>query len=97
MTKMTQWIAATLIALGPVLAPGLALAQVQPLPLVGDILGTDAETVKAALEAAGCPVEKFEAEDGRVEAVCKEAASGNTLEFVIDPKTGAVAEIKQED
>lgn len=74
------------------LLPAVAFAEVK----VGDMIGIDADTAKAALEKAGCPVEKFEAEDGKVEAVCK-TAEGEMLEIVIDPKTGAVAEIKMGD
>lgn len=89
MTLTKRLIATALIALTPM----AAIAA----PKVGDVLGTDADTVKAALETAGCPVTKFEAEDGMVEAVCTDAASGETLEIVIDPKTGAVTEIKKGD
>lgn len=89
MKTLTLTAAAALI-----LAPFAALAA---LPVVGDVLGTDADTVKAALEAAGCPVEKFEAEDGSVEAVCKDAETGKMLEIVIDPKTGAVTDVKEGD
>lgn len=89
MTTTKRLIATLLVTL----APMAALAA----PKVGDVLGTDAETVKAALETAGCPVTKFEAEDGMVEAVCKDATSGETLEIVIDPKTGAVTDVKTGD
>lgn len=75
------------------LMPALAFAEVK----VGDMIGTNGDEAKAALEKAGCPVEKFEAEDGKVEAVCKMTLTGEMLEIVIDPKTGAVSDVKKGD
>jgi hypothetical protein len=75
------------------LMPAIAFAEVK----VGDMIGTNGDEAKAALEKAGCPVEKFEAEDGMVEAVCKMADTGEMLEIVIDPATGAVSDIKKGD
>ena len=67
------------------------------MPVVGDMIGTDPETAKAALEKAGCTVNAFEAEDGKIEAKCKDSATGAALEVYIDPATGAVTEIKTGD
>jgi hypothetical protein len=67
------------------------------MPAIGDIVGTNPDEAKAALEKAGCPVDEFEAEDGKIEAKCKDAATGAAMEVYIDPKTGAVTEIKSED
>ncbi|WP_128514011.1 PepSY domain-containing protein [Tabrizicola thermarum] len=67
------------------------------MPAVGDLIGTDPETAKAALEKAGCPVTKFEAEGGKVEAKCKDAATGATMEIYIDPASGKIADIKSGD
>lgn len=80
----------------------LTLAAFTPLaalamPAVGDMVGTDPETAKAALEKAGCVVDEFEAEDGKIEAKCKDSATGADMEVYIDPATGAVTEIKAED
>ena len=75
------------------LMPAIAFAEVK----VGDMIGTNGDEAKAALEKAGCPVEKFEAEDGMVEAVCKRTDTGEMLEIVIDPATGAVSDIKKGD
>lgn len=75
------------------LAPLAALAA----PAVGDMIGTDPETAKAALEAAGCPVDSFEAEDGKVEAVCTDTATGKAIEVAIDPASGVVTAIKDKD
>jgi hypothetical protein len=82
----------TLAAL-PVLAPLAALA----MPAVGDVVGTEPVAAKAALEAAGCTVDEFEAEDGKIEAKCKDSATGAMMEVYIDPASGAVVEIKAED
>lgn len=81
---------ATLAAL---VLPGAVLA----LPAVGDQLGTDAETVRAALAEQGCPVSGFEAEDGKIEAECTDAATSQTWEIYIDPKTGLVTKVEQDD
>lgn len=75
------------------LSPLAALA----MPAIGDIVGTDPEAAKLALEAAGCPVDEFEAEDGKIEAKCKDAATGAAMEVYIDPATGAVTDIKAEE
>ncbi|MFN4202799.1 MAG: PepSY domain-containing protein [Tabrizicola sp.] len=77
----------------PLAAPLAALA----MPAVGDMIGTDAETAKAALEKAGCPVEAFEAENGKVEAQCKDAATGKLMEIYIDPASGKISDIKEKD
>lgn len=73
--------------------PGAALA----MPAVGDVLGTDAATVRAALEAQGCPVTGFEAESGKIEAKCRETSTGQKWEIYIDPATGAVTRVKMDD
>jgi hypothetical protein len=76
-----------------VLSPMAALA----MPAIGDMIGTDPETAKTALEKAGCAVDEFEAEDGKIEANCKDTATGADMEVYIDPATGAVVDIKAED
>ena len=80
----------------------LALAAFTPMvalamPVVGDMIGTDPETAKAALEKAGCMVDEFEAEDGKIEARCKDSATGKDMEVYIDPASGKVVDIKAED
>jgi len=67
------------------------------MPVVGDMIGTDPATAKAALEKAGCTVNEFEAEDGKIEAKCTDVAANKAMEVYIDPATGKVAEIKSED
>lgn len=81
------------LALGLTLAPFAAMA----LPVVGDVVGTTPEAATAALEAAGCKVTAFEAEDGKIEAKCTDAATNAAMEIYIDPKTGAVTEVKSGD
>ena len=77
----------------PLIAPLAALA----MPVVGDIVGTDPDAAKAALETAGCVVDEFEAEDGKIEAKCKDGATGAMMEVYIDPASGAVVDIKAAD
>jgi hypothetical protein len=86
---------ATVFALSAVatVLPATAFA----LPAVGDVIGTGAGPVKAALAKLGCPVEGFEAEGGRIDARCTDGATGKLMEISIDPTTGVVASIKTGD
>ena len=81
------------LALGLTLTPFAALA----VPAVGDVVGTTPEAATAALDAAGCKVTAFEAEDGKIEAKCTDAATGKLAEIYIDPQTGAVTQVKNGD
>lgn len=76
-----------------VAVPGLAMAG---MPAVGDVIGTTPDAVKAALEAAGCTVDEIEPEKGKVEAKCHEA-SGKEWEVYIDPASGKVTNVTDED
>jgi hypothetical protein len=67
------------------------------MPTVGDVIGTTPETAKAALEKAGCTVDQFEAEGGKIEAKCVEVATDKHWEIYLDPKTGAVVDLKNAD
>lgn len=67
------------------------------MPVVGDMIGTDPTTATAALEKAGCKVNAFEAEDGKIEAKCTDTATNKAMEVYIDPATGKVADIKSEE
>lgn len=80
-----------LLALALLATPFAASA----MPAVGDIVGANADAAKAALEKAGCPVNMFEAEDGKIEAVCTDAATSKKMDVTIDPATGAVLTIKE--
>lgn len=77
----------------PMAAPIAASA----MPAVGDMIGTDPTSATAALEKAGCKVNAFEAEDGKIEAKCTDTATGKAMEVYIDPATGKVADFKAED
>ena len=72
-----------------VMTPMDALA----MPVIGDLVGTGADTVRAALDKAGCAGAEFEAEGGMVEAICIETANGKVWEVTIDPASGAVIAI----
>ena len=89
----TKLLAVLALASASLFAPMAALA----MPAVGDVVGTDPEAAKAALESAGCTVDEFEAEDGKIEAKCKDSATGEMMEVYIDPASGAVTDIKAAD
>jgi len=75
------------------LTPVAALA----MPQVGDVVGNNPDDAKAALEKAGCTVNAFEAEGGKIEAKCTDTATNKKMEVYLDPKTGAVTDIKDYD
>ncbi len=77
----------------------LALAAPLPLmamPAVGDMVGTNPADATAALEAAGCTVQEFEAEDGMIEAKCTDETNTH-WEVYIDPAKGTITKIKADD
>jgi Peptidase propeptide and YPEB domain len=76
-----------------ILSPFAAAA----MPAVGDMIGAEPEAAKVALKKAGCVVNEFEAEDGKIEAKCKDSATGKDMEVYIDPATGKVVDIKEDD
>lgn len=82
-----------LLALALGTLPLAALA----MPAVGDIVGTNPADATAALAASGCTVTEFEAENGKIEAKCTDTATGKLAEVYIDPKSGAVTDIKAGD
>ena len=82
-----------LLSVALLAAPMAALA----LPAVGDIVGTNPDDATAALKAAGCDVTAFEAEGGKIDSRCTDAATCDVLEVSIDPKTGAVLDLKKGD
>lgn len=82
----------TLLAAALALSPLAALA----MPVVGDVVGTNPTDATAALAAKGCAVTGFEAEGGKIEAKCTDAEK-KMWEVYIDPKTGAVTQVKAED
>lgn len=82
-----------LLAIGLAASPLAAMA----FPVVGDVVGTNPEEATSALKALGCDAGEFEPEDGRIETKCIDPATSKMMEVYIDPKTGAVTEIKLED
>ena len=74
----------------------LAPVAAQAMPAVGDMDGTNPEEATAALAKAGCTVKEFEAEDGKIEAKCTDAEN-KLWEVYIDPKSGKVTNVKNED
>ncbi len=68
----------------------------QAMPVVGDHVGTNPKEAAAALEKAGCTVREFEAEDGKIEAKCTDA-SNKLWEVYIDPASGKVTNVKDDD
>ncbi|MBO6857399.1 MAG: PepSY domain-containing protein [Roseibium sp.] len=74
----------------------LAPVAAQAMPAVGDMVGTNPEEATAALAKAGCTVKEFEAEDGKIEAKCTDTQN-KLWEVYIDPKSGKVTNVKNED
>ncbi len=87
-TSKSKIIAAA-VALAAV--PGLALAGMS----VGDSVGTSDEEIRAALTAQGYSIEEIENEDGKFEA--EVVLNGQTFEIEIDPHSGNVLEIEEDD
>jgi hypothetical protein len=65
----------------------------------GEVLATDVEAVRQALESQGYQVRKIEAEDSDGDkAIEAYAMKDNTrFEIYVDRQTGAVARVKQDD
>lgn len=62
---------------------------------IGTELGMDQATIKSGLEALGYDVRKIDSEDGMIEAyVVKDRT---IAEVYVDPKTGAVVRVSQDD
>jgi len=61
----------------------------------GDTLGTDAAGITAALQDQGYEVRKVEKDDGYWEVYALK--DGNRYEIYVDPKTGAVRKVEQDD
>ena len=66
------------------------------MPAVGDVVGTNPDEATAALAAAGCTVQEFEAEGGLIEAKCTDA-DNKMWEVYIDPASGAVTKVSDND
>jgi len=80
----------SLVALGLAVSPLAAVA----LPSVGDVVGTNPDAAKAAIEKAGCKVSQFAPDGGKIEAKCVDTATNRPMDVYIDPATGAVTDIR---
>lgn len=81
-----------------ILTPALLLAPLAAfaMPKVGDLVGTNPKDAGAALLQAGCTVDAFEAEGGKIEAKCSDV-DGKRWEVYIDPASGKVTGMKDRD
>lgn len=80
------------LSLAAALAAGTALAtNLAP----GVKLGTSAQEVSSALAAQGYEVLKYEREDDEIEVYVRK--DGQRLELEIDPNTGQILEVEDED
>ena len=73
------------------LSAGAALAAVSE----GDYAGKTADEITKSLEAQGYKVRKIETEDGYLEAYAMR--DGQRFEIYVDPETGKVVEIEEDD
>lgn len=90
-TFSTSILAAFAVAAVTALPVGAASTDIK----VGDVLGTSVEDVRSALVSRGYDVTEIEVEDDEIEAEVKQADVA--FEIEIDPTTGAVTEIEQDD
>lgn len=79
-------------ALALVTLPSLAFATLT----LGDQLGSDPKTIIQNLEAAGYQDIEVEWEDGVLEAEGLDSATGEEVEFMIDPSTGEILSTETE-
>lgn len=85
------------------LLAGTAIAALVAVPLglaaasemVGTQAGKSADEIKASLAAQGYEVRKVKPDDGKLEAYA--VKDGKLYEIYVDPATGAVTKIKEED
>lgn len=85
------------------LLAGTAIAALVAVPLglaaasemVGTQAGKSADEIKASLAAQGYEVRKVQEDDGKLEAYA--VKDGKLYEIYVDPATGAVTKIKEED
>ncbi len=83
--KMTT-LAALILAV-----PTLSFAQLS----LGDVAGTSEDEIRAKLEASGAVIEEMEAEQGMIEV--EYTLAGAEYEVTVDPASGKVVEIENED
>ena len=85
----TQTAVLTTIALA--LSSAVALATVA----TGDTVGTTEQQIRAQLESKGYTIKAIEIENDEIEA--EVALNGKDYEIEIDPKTGQVTEVEEDD
>ncbi len=73
------------------LAASLAMAAASP----GDYAGKSQAEITKSLEQQGYEVRKVETEDGYLEAYA--LLNGARFEIYVDPKTGKIVEIEEDD
>ncbi len=80
------------LSMAAVLAAGAAIASnLAP----GVKLGTSAQEISSSLAAQGYEVLKYEREDDEIEVYVRK--DGQRFELEIDPKTGQILEVEDED
>lgn len=84
-------LAGTAIAALAVASLGLAAAA----EMVGMQAGKTADEIRASLTAQGYEVRKVKPEDGKLEAYALK--DGKLYEIYVDPATGAVTAVKEQD
>ena len=85
----TQTAVLTTMALA--LSSAVALATVA----TGDTVGTTEQQIRAQLESKGYTIKAIEIENDEIEA--EVALNGKDYEIEIDPKTGQVTEVEEDD
>lgn len=83
--------AAALLATSAIALPFIASAGIS----LGDSIGLSDEEILTGLESQGYVIIEIEREDDEVEA--EATLNGVEFEIEIDPKTGLITEIEQED
>lgn len=93
MNRKRSLLAGTATAVAIALAVPLSLAAAAEM--VGTQAGKTADEIKASLAAQGYEVRKIEREDGKLEAYA--VKDGKRLEIYVDPATGAVTKVEEDD
>ena len=83
-------IAATLLSTAAIATPALAVE-----PVMGTVLGTTADQITTALAEDGYKVTEYENEHGKIEV--KVVKDGRRKELKIDPTTGAIVAVEDDD
>ncbi len=87
----TSIVASAVVAVALALPASLAMAAAMP----GDYAGKTESEITTALEQQGYEVRKIEMGDGFLEAYT--LLDGARFEIFVDPRTGTIYEIKEDD